>query len=239
MSNPYYTNSFAGVTGQTARAEDVNAQFAGAQSGFDGVSADVTRALKGQPAETLNALPVAATRALKWLSFDATGQPLLSPAPYNFRGAWQPTTLYNVGDIVTEAPNNSLYACNTQHTSGATFVGTDWTIFVNLNGLFFASYQIVNGPITQNATAGQSFFANSVSGNVLIQLPTATLGDSPINVTWVAGNLLTGQTLIIQSASGQFIEGTTQTQLQIDTSPASITLAYAGGTYGWKLRTMG
>lgn len=242
MTNPYYINSFAGVSGQTARSEDVNNQCSGVQSGFDGVNSDVARAIKGQPTETLNALPIAATRALMWMKFDASGQPILVAAPLNPRGAWAASTLYNVGDAYTAAPNGSLYYVKTQYTSGTTFGSTDTTntlVIVNLNGLFFANYQIVTGPATVSATAGSSYFLDSSLGNITINLPTGNLGDSPINVTWIAGSLAAGQAQSIVAAAGQYIEGNTQNTLNIDTSPASITLAYCNSTHGWKLRTMG
>lgn len=240
MANPYYSNTFAGVAGQTARAEDVNNQFTAVATGFTAVYAGILSAIQGQPGETLTPLAAAASRSLKWLYFNASGQPTLIAAPFTWRGAWAPSTAYNVGDIVTAAPNNSLYLCNTAHTSGATFSPTpNWTLFVDLNGLFFAQYQIVTGPATVTATPGASYFLDSSLGDITINLPTGVLGASPINVTWVNGNLTTGQTQSIVAASGQYIEGSTQNTLIIDTTPASITLAYCNATYGWKLRTMG
>ena len=240
MANPYYSNTFAGQPGQSARAEDVNNQFTGVATGFTAVYTAVQSAVQGQSGEVLTPLPAAATRALKWLYFDSNGNPTLISAPFNWRGAWAPSTAYNVGDIVTAAPNNSLYLCNTAHTSGSTFSPTpNWTLFVSLNGVFYANYQIVSGAATITATPGASYFTDSSLGDITINLPTGVLGASPINVTWVNGNLATGQTQSIVAAAGQYIEGSTQNTLNIDTSPMSITLAYCNATYGWKLRTMG
>lgn len=242
MSNPYYTEAFAGSAGQTALAEQVTSEFLGVQAGFLAVYDQMITAIQGQPGETLTPLGNAAARANNWMKFNASGNPIITASPLNPRGAWAASTLYNVGDAYTSTPNGSLYYVTTQYTSGATFGSTDTAntiVLVNLAGLFFANYSIVTGPATISPLAGQSFFTDSSGGDIVINLPTATLGDSPINITVVGGSLTGSQLQTVNSASGQYIMGNTQTALAIDVANASMSFMYGGATYGWRLRTMG
>jgi hypothetical protein len=110
---------------------------------------------------------------------------------------------------------------------------------VSLQGVFYANYVVVMGAATVTATAGSSYFCDSTGGDITINLPSApSVGDSPINVTQIGGNLSTGQLLTISSGS-LFIMGTTQNTLSVDVANASMSLMYAGPNYGWRLRTMG
>lgn len=243
-TNPYYTDSFSGQPGQTARAESVDTELSGVQAGFDGVYADVLRAIKGQAGETVNALPIAASRANMWLRFDDSGQPTVSPSPFNYRGAWTASTLYLVGDAYSAAPNGSLYYVVTQYTSGTTFGATDLANthkIVDLTGLYFASYNsVTTGGNTINAVNGGSYAVDSSLGNIVINLPTETaLGGSPINITVVGGALVSGQLITIQSAAGQYIMGNSNNAINVDVANASVSLFWAGAPYGWRLRTMG
>ena len=241
-TNPYYQEAFAGASGQTARAEQVKSEFDGVQAGFNAAYAADEQAVKGAVGEVLDALPAAASRVNMWLRFDANGQPSVVSSPLNPRGAWAANTAYAVGDAFTAAPNNSMYYVQTAYTSGATFGSTDLAnteIIVNLGGMFFANYQIIDTAGTFNLVAGGSYFVDTTSGDIWLDLPTGNLGDSPINVTHVGGSLGTGQTLTINSASGQYLMGTTDNLLVVDVVNASMTFAYGGAAYGWRLRTMG
>lgn len=243
-TNPYYTDAFSGTPGQTARAEAVDTELSGVQAGFDGVYADVLSSLRGQSAETLNELPAALSRQNMWLRFDASGQPVMSASPFNYRGAWVAATLYMAGDAFSAAPNNSLYFVTTQYTSGATFGATDLANtrkIVDLGGLYFAKYaSVTTGPATITAVDGGSYAVDSSLGDITINLPTeSALGNSPINVTVVGGALTTGQLVTINAAAGQFIMGNTNTAINVDVANASMSLFWAGAPYGWRLRTMG
>lgn len=237
-TNPYYTENFQGVPGQTARAEQVTTEFDGVQAGFDGVAADIATALKAPSGETMTSLPAAITRANMFLKFDSNGNPIVVNGPFNWRGLWQPSTTYFVGDIVQIAAHQNLVICNVQHTSGLTYVGTDWSVFLDLTGLMWVNYkQLFAG--TYAAVAGDSLLADSTGGNVVINLPVAAVGDSPINVTYIGGSLAAGHTITINATGGQTIMGNTETQLALDVVNASMSLFYGGAGYGWRLRTMG
>lgn len=244
VTNPFYQEQFQGQPGQSAKAEQVKGEFDGVQSGFDAVYAITQRSLQVPGTDpALSVLPVAASRANKWLRFDANGQPLLNTAPFTLRGAWTASTLYHAGDAFTAAPNNSVYFVTTQYTSGSSFGSTDLAntqLLVNLGGLYFVNNQLINSPGTLNAVDGGSYLLDSSSGNITVQLPTeSALGTSPINLTHVGGTLGTGQGIVVQSASGQYIMGNSQNQLTMDVVNFSCSLMWGGATYGWRLRTMG
>lgn len=238
-TNPYYQDQFTGQPGQSAKAEQVNSELQGVQSGFDGVNVDILRALKVAVGETLNDLPNAAARAGLWLRFDANGQPEVVTTPLNVRGNWLASTAYAVGDAYNSTPNGSLYYVKTAYTSGATFGATDLAntvIIVNLTGLFFTTPVVVVGPATTTCAAGKNYGCNSAGGNLTFNLPTSALGDSPISFTYLSGS---ASTVTINAAAGQFINGTSQTQLVMNLTGFSTSLQYWGASYGWRVRTMG
>lgn len=241
-TNPYYQDQFSGQPGQTAKAEQVDTEFQGAQSGFDGVFADVTRAIKGAAGEDLPALPSAASRAGLWLKFDSSGNPVVVTTPLNVRGEWAPNTNYQVGDAYTGYPNGTLYYVQTAYTSGATFGSVDaanTVILSHLGGLFFTTPVIVAAPsggVTVAAVAGSNYGCDTSAGHITLNLPTAAIGDSPVSLTYLAG---AASTVTVNSAPGQFIAGTTQTQLVMDLTGFSVSLQYWGPTYGWRPRVMG
>lgn len=239
-TNPYYQDNFTGQPGQSAKAEQVNSELTGVQAGFDGVSADVKRALLATVGEALNNLPNAAARAGLWLKFDVNGQPVLASTPLNVRsGGWAANTVYAVGDAYTSSPNGTLYYVKTAYTSGATFGATDLantTVLSNLGGLYFSTPTIVSGPATTATTVSKNYGCDSTGGNLIFNLPSAALGDSPVSFTYLAG---AASTVTINAAAGQYINGSTETQLVMDTTGFSTSLQYWGATYGWRVRTMG
>ena len=242
-SNPYYQEAFQGQAGQSAKAEQVTAEFLGVQAGFDAVYGTAQRAIQAPASDpVLNLLPVAASRANQWLKFDANGQPIVVSSPLNPRGAWAPTTLYHVGDCFTAAPNGSLYYVQTQYTSGASFGSTDTTnsiVIVSLASLYFTiPVQEVagGGGLTVNGVAGNNYGCDSTSGNITLNLPVANVGDSPISLTYLGGS---ANTVTVNAGAGQFINGNTQTQLTMDITGFMTTFQYWGATYGWRVRTMG
>lgn len=244
VSNPYYQDTFSGQPGQTARAEAVNIELTGVQSGFDAVYVDTQRSIKTQDGDVLAALPIAASRINKWLKFDANGQPTLASTPLNVRGAWAPATVYSFGDAFNADPNGSLYYVTTGYTSGATFGATDLshtTDIANFGGLYFAAYKAVtSGPATITAVDGGSYALDSSTGDIVVNLPVeAVLGNSPINLTHVGGSLTGSQLITINAAAGQYIMGTSNATVNVDVANASVSMFWAGAAYGWRLRTMG
>lgn len=238
-TNPYYQNTFTGAAGQTARAEAVDAQYGGIQSGFDGVTAALATCISGQPGETLNALPVAAQRAGKTLLFDANGQPIVQFSTLEWRSMWQPSTAYNVGDLVQSGVHQSIWYCTTPHTSGATFNPAYWNTFIDLTGVAWANYYILSSAGTYNLAIADSVGVDTTSGAVTLNLPTGmAVGASPVNVTQIGGSLTGSQTLTISSGPN-FIMGNSDNTLSVDVVNASMSFYWMGYPYGWRLRTMG
>jgi hypothetical protein len=243
MSNPYYTEAFAGEPGQLARAEAVTTEFTNVQGGFNAAYAFDLTTVHGQTGETLTALPVAASRANKWMKFDASGNPLIVSSPLNPRGAWAAVTAYNAGDAYTSTPNGSLYYVVTAYTSGATFGSTDTAntiVLVNLASLFFTTPTVETGPTSPTLNAGNSYGFDSSGGAIAATLYSASFGDSPVNITTLAGTLTGGQTQTITTAAGQYIgpSGGGVTQINMDVN-GNFSLQYWGPTYGWKVRSLG
>lgn len=243
MTNPYYTEAFTGVPGQTARAEGVKSELDGIQAGFDSVYVDTQRSIKGPVSETaMTDLPAFNVRMNQWLRFDANGQPITVPSPLNNRGPWAAVRLYNVGDTFTAAPNGSTYYVKTQYTSGASFGATDITntyVMINLTGLLLNNYGIINGAGTTQLIAGQAAYVDSSGGNITLNLPTSpVLGDSPVTITHVGGSLGGGQAITIQSVANK-IMGNVESILLMDVANFSIVLSYAGTPYGWRVRMLG
>jgi hypothetical protein len=244
VANPiYYTEAFQGQDGQTARAEQVKSELDSIATGFATAAIWDVSTLRGQIGETLNALPIAATRANMYVKFNSAGQPVLVTSPFNPRGAWAASTVYNVGDAYTSTPNGTLYYVKTTYTSGSTFGAADLAatiILSNQAGLFVAAFSVQTTSF--NAAAGGSYGCDSSGGNITVTLPPGNLGDSPVNVTQIGGSLTGSQLLTIVPQSGQYIMGTSGTgtsTLSVDVSNASISLSYLGAAYGWRLRTMG
>lgn len=240
VTNRYYTQQFQGQAGQTARAEEVTSEFNSAQSGFYGVQVDIDRSIKVPSGEVLADLPAAGTRANKFLRFDANGAPIPVSAPFNWRGLWQEGTLYYVGDVVQKALHQSLYYATTQHVSSSTFDDTKWLVFVDLSGVAFFNYRVINSAGSHALLPGDSVMVDSSGGNVILQLPASpAVGDSPINITHVGGTLTGSQLIQITTAAGTYFQGNVETQLNLDVLNASMSLAYGGASYGWRLRVMG
>jgi len=76
MANPFFTNLLDLISGNRARASEVEANLSAVEAGFDGVYNYLTRALRGpQAGGTIAEMPSAASRANKVLVFDASGNP--------------------------------------------------------------------------------------------------------------------------------------------------------------------
>lgn len=69
---------------------------------------------------------------------------------YNLKGDWAATTEYAVNDVVYEPSSGFYYKCKTAHTSGATFVDTNWEKF--------ESYEYIDS-IPEKATDTMQFTA--------------------------------------------------------------------------------
>ncbi len=233
--NPYYTQNFTGQAGQTARAEQVASELQAIESAFDQLDALVERSVRAPIGETLTELPDAANRALKYLFFDASGDPNVVTAPFNWRGTWLTATAYVIGDVVKAGTYSSLYICTVTHTSGGSFDDTKFAVMVDLTGLNVIRNEYKTASF--NAVSGGDYMVNSAGGDIEITLPAApTILDSPINITHVGGTL-TGAQLITVLRNGKPIMSLAE-NLSINQVNASISLMFCDDTRGWRLRVL-
>lgn len=235
MPNPYFTENFQGQEGQTARADQVRNELIATESGFDGVNADVNRTVKGAVGETLAALPNAATRALKFLRFDAAGNPIAVQSGFTWRGDWAQSTIYAVGDVVRQGVYGSLFITTTAHTSSTSFNAANFSVLIDLTGLNVIRNEIKTASFT--AIVGGDYAVDSSGGNVVITLPAApTILDAPINITHIGGTLGAGQTITV-ARNGKLIMGLAE-DLTIDAPNTSVSFMFIDDARGWRLRVL-
>ena len=104
-------------------------------------------------------LPFNTTRANKFLSFDADGNPTVTNAVGTYRGNWASGTAYIVYDLIKDTSNNNIYICLTAHTSsGSQPISTNadvakWSLIVDA------------ASASTSATLSQDW-ANKTSGTV-------------------------------------------------------------------------
>lgn len=246
MANRFFTHIATLDAGQTARANQVNAQLDSIDSGFEAAANELNRCFRftdGTPAEADFQLSEnAAARAGKVLGFDSSGDPSLLSGTFTFRGAWQTATQYSVNDVVVgpAANNSSLYICTVGHTSG-TFAtdlsASRWTVIVDLTTLEqnLIRHQIItNAESPFAASAGDDLMVDVSGGAVTVNLPASpSITDAPINILHVAGDLSTN-TLTI-GRNGKLIMAIAQ-DMTVDIDNASFGLAFANDTLGWRLR---
>ena len=235
MANGFYEQNFQGRAGQTARADHVSSELKGVTTGFDMVEEITKRVVRGASGESLAALPPAAARAGMYLRFNALGQPEVVQTGFTWRGAHVTGTAYQAGDVVTYGPYGSLYICRIAHTSVAVISDSGFQIMIDLTGINVIRNQIRTGSFT--AVPGGDYMVDSRGGNVVVTLPTvASINDSPINITHVAGTLAAGQAITI-ARNGHLIMGLAE-NLEIDAPNTSVSLMYANTALGWRLRVL-
>lgn len=237
-----YTEDFQGVGGQTARAEHVKSELEAIETAFTDLQVEADAALKAPDGESPSRLDDAATRADKFLRFDANGDPEAVTAAMEWKGDWAASTGYLIGEVV-RAPKEqdfSIYICVTAHTSSSNFANdlANWDILVNLAGLNFEKYDQVK---TANFTAykGESYQINHAGGDMTVNLPSSpTEGDSPINLLLVNGDpTQAGQQVFVNPGSNTIMGGAAGENLQIDQQYASVRLIWTAN-YGWRTRTV-
>lgn len=99
----YYTNTFAGQAGLSLAAAHMNDQFEAIAAGFDALDAAVARSIRAPGVEALSVLPVAATRATKYLQFDKDGDALgfVTPVKAHSGASNNPASIKKTADIAS------------------------------------------------------------------------------------------------------------------------------------------
>lgn len=245
-----YINWTADLTaGAMARAEQVNADFEDFNGALDAVETDVNTTIRltggssqngSTPAQTdFEVADTPAQRAGRVLGFDSNGVPITLAAAFNWRGTWATNTVYKANDI-TVGPGAvpSLYLCEVNHTSGASFTAgaPNWVLMVDLTELYQFIYQFKIIDATSSpyqASAGDDLMVDVSKGAVTILLPaTPVISDQPVSIVHVNGDVTTN--IITVKQNGNVIMGVAE-DMTIDTTNAALQLAFSNATFGWRL----
>lgn len=245
MASRFWTFVNNLLAGQTARSEQVAAQFQEVDTALGGVEAELNRSIRftsDTPTEsTFQIGQSAAQRANTVVAFDASGNIGVSPAAFAWRGAWAGGTSYIVNDVVQapEANSYSLYVVRAAHTSG-TF-NTDVSagrlvLMIDLTEVrrSLVLHTLITGPNSVALTAGQDVMVDVASGAVSLTLPASpAIGDQPINIMHVGGDIASNPITVLRN--GNRIMGLTE-DMTVNTPNASFGLAYCNATRGWRIR---
>lgn len=246
MANRFWDHVATLVSGQTARANLVNAQLDGVMGGFENVEQEMNRAIRFNdgttPLDTTFQLSqTALQRANLIMAFNAAGALELRAGTFTWRNNWATATGYSVNDVVIgpTANNNSLYICVLAHTSGvfATDLGAGrWQLMVDLLQVNRAirKFQIVTSAMSPFlATPGDDLFVDVTGGAVTVTLPAApVILDQAISVTHMAGNIAANNITIARN--GNPIMALAE-DMTVNTTNASFELAFANASAGWRL----
>lgn len=243
MSSRFWSFVANLIPGQTARSEQVNAKFLEVDEAFEGVAAEMNRAVRftyGNPteAELLLAFDTQ-QRAGKAIGFDPTGAVTLLNPGFVWRGDWAPGTLYTANDVIRAPVNESysIYVCLTTHTSPTTFSSGSWSIMIDLTEArrSLVLHTLVVGPQGSfQLEPGQDVMVDVTGGAVTLTLPAnPSISDQPINVMHVGGNVQDNQITI--AGNGKRIMGLLENMV-VDTTNASFGLAFCNDTLGWRIR---
>jgi len=108
------------VTGGDFFANTLNTELDSETIFIQQIAETAERGLKApvtDPTSINMTLPFNTTRANKFLSFDADGNPTVNNAVGTYKGNWAASTAYIVYDIIKDTSNNNIYICLTAHTS--------------------------------------------------------------------------------------------------------------------------
>ena len=124
MANSFWNFVTTFAAGTLAKAEDVNTNFSGIQTGFDSVEADIGGSIQVTNAPGVTDITGnAAARALKFITFDSDGDIVTVDDIGDWQGNHAGSTAYVERDLVKDAAAdlglNNIYRCNTAHTSTA------------------------------------------------------------------------------------------------------------------------
>lgn len=124
MSNSFWNFVTRMVSGELAKADDVNTNFDGVEAGFTLVETDLDSAMRVTNAPGVTDVTTnAATRALKLISFDVNGDIVATTPIGDWKGdhADAAGTDYTIRDTVKDAAGSigqdNIYICTATHTS--------------------------------------------------------------------------------------------------------------------------
>lgn len=244
MASRFWTFLSNLTLGEIARSGEVNAKFAEIDAALLLVANEMNRTVRftadTSPAESYNQIAnTAGQRANRVLGFDSAGQPSITSATWNYRGAWTTGQFYILNDIVMVA-NDGLYICTTAHTAAALFATdltfTRWLKIVDLAEVSRAirRFQVVTAAQSPfQASAGDDLMVDVSAGAVTIRLPASpTINDQAISIVHIDGSI-SGNNITVDR-NGNRIMGLTENMFVTDTN-AALELAYCDASRGWRL----
>jgi hypothetical protein len=140
-------------------------------------------------------LPVNTTRANKFLSFDADGNPTVNNAVGTYRGNWAASTAYIVYDIIKDTSNNNIYICLTAHTStGAQPISSNadvakWSLLVDA-----AAASTSAAAAASSASAASTSASNASTSASNASTSASNASTSASNASTSASNAASAQT---------------------------------------------
>ena len=225
------------VTGGDFFANTLNTELDSDVIFVQQVAETAERSLKApvtDPTSINMTLPYNTTRANKFLSFDADGNPTVTNAVGTYKGNWAASTAYIVYDIIKDTSNNNIYICLTAHTStGSQPISSNadvakWSLLVDAASATTsatAAAASASAASTSATNAASSASAASTSAtNAATSASTATTQAS--NASTSASNASTSAT----AASGSATTASTQASNASTSATASAASAAAAST---------
>jgi hypothetical protein len=225
------------VTGGDFFANTLNTELDSDVIFVQQVAETAERSLKApvtDPTSINMTLPYNTTRANKFLSFDADGNPTVTNAVGTYKGNWATSTAYIVYDIIKDTSNNNIYICLTAHTStGSQPISSNadvakWSLLVDAASATTsatAAAASASAASTSATNAASSASAASTSAtNAATSASTATTQAS--NASTSASNASTSAT----AASGSATTASTQASNASTSATASAASAAAAST---------
>lgn len=117
MANDHYTRGYDPQPTQRVGSTDLKNEFQAVEGGFDSIQADTRRTLRQVDGAEIAPMPNAVSRALKLLSFDASGNPVMVAGGGRYRGDWVTATEYIVSDYFRDPVTKNIYSTLVGHTS--------------------------------------------------------------------------------------------------------------------------
>ena len=221
------------VTGGDFFANTLNTELDSETIFIQQIAETAERGLKApvtDPTSINMTLPFNTTRANKFLSFDADGNPTVNNAVGTYRGNWAASTAYIVYDIIKDTSNNNIYICLTAHTStGAQPISSNadvakWSLLVDAAA---AATSATNA--AASASAASTSATNAASSASAASTSASNASTSASTASTQASNASTSATNAASSASAASGSATTAST-QASNAGTSATAAAASAS---------
>ena len=193
------------VTGGDFFANTLNTELDSETIFIQQIAETAERGLKApvtDPTSINMTLPFNTTRANKFLSFDADGNPTVNNAVGTYKGNWAASVAYVVYDIIKDTSTNNIFICLTAHTStGAQPITTNadvakWSLLVDAAS---ATTSATNA--AASASAASTSATNAASSASAASTSASNASTSATTASTQASNASTSATAAASSAS--------------------------------------